>query len=104
EGELTKIRAKVVCESSLAYAARQIDLGKYIFLGKGEESTGGRERESILADASEAITGAIFMDSDFETTTDFLVRNFEREIVDAVAKGDLFTDYKTELQEKLQKV
>lgn len=104
EGELTKIRAKVVCESSLAFAAKKIDLGNYLYLGKGEESTGGRERESILADATEAIVGALYMDSDFETVNTLLLANFEADIVHAVAKGDLFIDYKTELQEKLQKV
>ena len=104
EGELTKIRAKVVCEPSLALVARSIGIGNYLFLGKGEEATGGRDRESILADASEAITGAIFLDSDFETVNRFLLANFESDIVHAVAKGDLFIDYKTELQEKLQKV
>lgn len=104
EGELTKIRAKVVCESSLAFAARKIDLGKYLLLGKGEEATGGRDRESILADASEALTGAIYMDSDFETVNKLLLENFETDIVYAVAKGALFIDYKTDLQENLQKI
>lgn len=103
EGELTKIRAKVVCESSLAYAAREIEIGNYLLLGKGEEATGGRDRESILADAMEAIVGAIYIDSDFDTTNKLLLRNFETDIVHAVAKGDLFIDYKTELQERLQK-
>ena len=103
EGELTKIRAKVVCESSLAKAARRINLGKYLLLGKGEESTGGRSRESILADASEAITGAIYMDSDFETVNVLMLERFEFEIVQAVGKGNLFMDYKTELQEIVQK-
>ncbi len=104
EGELTKIRAKVVSEPSLALAARRIDLGAFLFLGKGEESTGGRERDSILADASEAVTGAIFMDSNYETVREFLLKNFETTIVKAVAKGSLFVDYKTGLQEKLQKI
>ncbi len=104
EGELTKIRAKVVCEPSLAYAARNIGLGQHLFLGKGEEATGGRQRDSILADACEALTGAIFLDSNFETVNEFLLTNFESDIVHAVAKGDLFIDYKTELQEKIQKV
>lgn len=103
EGELTKIRAKVVCESSLAYAAKKIEIGKYLLLGKGEEATGGRVRESILADVAEAIVGAIYMDSDFETTNTILLTNFESDIVHAVAKGDLFIDYKTELQEMIQK-
>lgn len=104
EGELTKIRAKVVCEPSLAFAAKKIDLGKYLYLGKGEEATGGRERESILSDAAEALVGALYMDSDFNTVNTLLLENFEADIVAAVAKGDLFVDYKTELQERLQKV
>lgn len=103
EGELTKIRAKVVCESSLAMVARKINLGDYLLLGKGEEVTGGRNRDSILADASESITGAIFVDSDYYKVKEFLLKNFEIDIVKAVAKGNLFTDYKTELQERLQK-
>ncbi|MBU5314199.1 ribonuclease III [Tissierella carlieri] len=104
EGELTKIRAKVVCESSLAFAARKIDLGKYLLLGKGEEATGGRDRDSILADASEALVGAVYMDSDFQVVNKLLLENFEADIVYAVAKGALFIDYKTELQENLQKI
>ena len=104
EGELTKIRAKVVCESSLALVARKIKLGDCLLLGKGEESTGGRKRDSILADASEAITGAVFLDSDYDTVKQFLVSRFETDIVRAVAKGNLFIDYKTQLQEKLQKI
>lgn len=104
EGELTKIRAKVVCEHSLAWVARGLNLGKYLLLGKGEESTGGRDRESILGDASEAMVGAIFMDSNFNTVNYLLLSNFETDIVRAVVKGNLFIDYKTELQEKLQRV
>lgn len=104
EGELTKIRAKVVCESSLAFAARKIDFGRYLLLGKGEDATGGRDRDSILADAIEALVGAIYMDSDFETTNQLLLENFEADIVYAVAKGALFIDYKTDLQESLQKI
>ncbi len=103
EGELTKIRAKVVCESSLAKAAEKINLGRYLLLGKGEETTGGRGRESILADASEAITGAIYMDSDFETVNILMLKRFEAGIVQAVDRGNLFIDYKTELQEIMQK-
>lgn len=103
EGELTKIRATVVCESSLAFAGRKIELGKYLLLGKGEESTGGRERDSILADACEALTGAIYRDSDFEETNKILLDKFEEDIVYAVAKGNLFIDYKTDLQERFQR-
>lgn len=104
EGELTKIRAKVVCEPSLAFIARKLNLGEYLYLGKGEEATGGRNRESILADSSEAISGAIFLDSSYETVREYLLNNFETDIVTAVAKGNLFVDYKTNLQERLQKV
>lgn len=104
EGELTKIRAKVVCEQSLAFIARKLNLGEYLYLGKGEEATGGRNRESILADSSEAISGAIFLDSSYETVREYLLNNFETDIVTAVAKGNLFVDYKTDLQERLQKV
>lgn len=104
EGELTKIRATVVCESSLAFAARKVDLGKYLLLGKGEESTGGRERDSILADASEALSGALYIDSDFDTTNKVLLNKFQEDLVYAVAKGALFIDYKTELQERFQRI
>ena len=103
EGELTKIRAKVVCEKTLAHAAEKIDLGSFLYLGKGEENTGGRERNSILADAFEGLVGAIFLDSSYQLVTKLLIDNFEADIVHAVAKGDLFTDFKTELQEKLQR-
>lgn len=103
EGELTKKRATVVCESSLAFAARKINLGDYILLGKGEEATGGRDRESILADAFEALTGAIYIDGGLNSTRDFLLGMFEEEVIYALSKGNLFIDYKTELQEILQK-
>ncbi len=103
EGDLTKIRAMIVCESSLAYAARKIELGKYILLGKGENITGGRERDSILADTLEAITGAIYIDSDFDCTNKVLLKKFEGDVIHASLKGSLFVDYKTELQERLQK-
>lgn len=103
EGELTKIRAKVVCESSLAFAARKINLGEFLLLGKGEEVTGGRLRDSILADASEALMGAVYLDSDFEVVNNLMLQKFENDLVHAVAKGSLFIDYKTDLQENLQK-
>lgn len=103
EGELTKIRAKVVCESSLAFAAKKINLGEFLLLGKGEEATGGRLRESILANASEALMGAVYLDSDFERVNKLMLKKFENDLVHAVEKGDLFIDYKTNLQEILQK-
>lgn len=103
EGELTKRRAAVVCESSLAFAARKINLGEYLLLGKGEESTGGRKRDSILGDAFEALTGAIYVDGGLKETQEYLLGLFEQEVIYALSKGNLFIDYKTELQEVLQK-
>ena len=103
EGELTKKRAAIVCESSLAFAARKINLGEYLLLGKGEEATGGRNRESILADTFEALTGAIYIDGGLTSTREFLLGMFEQEVIYALSKGNLFIDYKTELQETLQK-
>jgi len=103
EGEMTKKRAAIVCESSLAFAARKINLGDYILLGKGEEATGGRNRDSILADAFEALAGAIFIDGGLNSTRNYLLGMFEEEVIYAISKGNLFIDYKTELQEVLQK-
>lgn len=103
EGELTKRRASVVCESSLTFAAQKINLGKYLLLGKGEEATGGRERESILADAFEALTGAIYIDGGLKAAKGFILGLFEQEVIYALSKESLFIDYKTELQEILQK-
>lgn len=103
EGQLTKIRASIVCESSLAFAARKIKLGDYLLLGKGEEITGGRNRESVLSDAFEALAAAIYLDGGYEAVKDVLINNFEQDIIHAIAKGELFIDYKTELQELMQR-
>lgn len=102
EGKLTKTRAQVVCESSLAKAARKLELGKYIFIGHGEETCGGRDKDSILADAMEAVIGAIFIDGGFEQAQRFVLHAFDDTIKDAVT-GKLFSDYKSELQELIQK-
>lgn len=101
EGELTKVRANVVCEPSLAEQARVINLGEYLLLGKGEDLTGGRQRESILADAFEALIGAIYIDGGIEAARKFILHYFLESIVLA-SKGSLFRDYKTHLQELLQ--
>lgn len=103
EGNLTKIRATVVCESALALIAKRIKLGDYLLLGKGEEATGGRNRTSILADALEALIGAIYLDSEFKTAQKFVIDILEKEIIEASNKGELFIDYKTKLQEILQR-
>lgn len=102
EGKLTKIRALIVCEKSLAETARKIDLGQYIRVDKGVEQSEGRNRDSILSDAMEAVIGAVYLDSDFETCDTF-VRGLMAETVDKAIKGNLFVDYKSEIQEYLQK-
>lgn len=102
EGDLSKIRASIVCEASLAKVAKAIGLGTYILLGKGEERTGGRQRVSILADLFEAITGAILVDGGFDEAEAFLRRTLIASVAHT-APEDLYTDYKTLLQEYIQK-
>ncbi len=101
EGELTKLRANIVCEESLSEVANNINLGQYMLLGKGEEATGGRERISILADAFEAVIAAIFLDGGIEESKKFIL-NYMSEIIAKSRKGKIFRDYKTYLQEILQ--
>ncbi|RQD70356.1 MAG: ribonuclease III [Tindallia sp. MSAO_Bac2] len=101
EGELTKVRATVVCEGALAQKARSLQLGEYILLGKGEESSGGRNRDSILADAMEALIAAIYIDGNYEDAKEFVLTYFE-DIIDLSARGNLMKDYKTQLQELIQ--
>ena len=98
EGQLTKMRASMVCEPSLAFCARDIDLGKYILLGKGEEATGGRNRESITSDVMEALIGAIFLDSGMDKAKAHIERFILSDLEDKV----LFYDSKSNLQEILQ--
>ena len=74
EGQLTRLRASMVCEPALAYCARDIDLGTYILLGKGEEATGGRNRDSITSDVMEAVIGAIFLDGGLDNAKKFINR------------------------------
>lgn len=101
EGQLSKLRALIVCENSLFKCAQKLDLGQHIRLGKGEEKTGGRTRPSILADAMEALIGAIYLDGGMEAVTTFVLQNLEETIEQALA-GKLYSDYKTALQEKVQ--
>lgn len=102
EGELTKIRSAIVCEKSLYERAKLIGLGKYLLLGKGEESTNGRERMSILADAFEALMGAVYLDGGIDAVFKTFTPVFEDQIKEAAA-GKSFKDYKTMLQEIVQK-
>ncbi len=101
EGTLSKIRAAVVNESCLTELARQIDLGKYLLLGKGEESSGGREKNSLLANAYEALAGAVYFDSDLETALNIYLPVLEKEIA-KYAETARFRDHKSELQEYTQ--
>lgn len=102
EGRLTKTRAKIVCEKSLVIVGENLEVGKYLNLGKGEERGGGRSKPSIIADAVEAIIGAIYLDGGYEKAYDFVKENFS-DIISKALKGDLFIDYKSKLQENLQK-
>ena len=98
EGEMTKKRASLVCEPALAFCAREIDLGSFLLLGKGEEATGGRHRDSIVSDAMEATIGAIFLDGGFEPAKAFVL-NY---ILNDIEHKQLFYDSKTILQELIQ--
>lgn len=101
EGELTKIRAALVCEKSLHRFALQIRLGDFLLLGKGETHTGGRERPSILADAFEAVIAAIYLDAGLEIARAHILRFIPKNIPEN--RSMLFGDYKTALQEVVQK-
>ena len=98
EGELTKTRASMVCEPALAYCAFEIHLGEYLLLGKGEDATGGRERNSVVSDAMEALIGAIYLDGGFANAKEF-IHNF---ILNDMEHKQLFYDSKTILQEMVQ--
>lgn len=100
EGQLTKLRAATVCEDACFDYAKEIELGTYMLLGKGEEKTGGRQRSSILADAFEAVIAAIYLDGGIDPAREFILRF----IIPAIEKQQVtFKDYKTVLQEVIQK-
>ncbi|MEE1113919.1 MAG: ribonuclease III [Eubacterium sp.] len=100
EGDLSRLRASLVCEPTLAFDAQAIELGKYLLLGRGEDAAGGRKRESIVSDALEAVIGAIFLDGGFEEAKAFILKY----IMNDVEKKRLFRDSKTRLQEILQAI
>lgn len=102
EGKLTKIRAGVVCESSLAEVARRLNVNQYLRIGKGEELSGGREKDSLIADACEAIIAAIYLDKGMEVVQEFIINNLSSKI-EITGKGKSYNDYKTRLQEHIQK-
>ncbi|MCR5344011.1 MAG: ribonuclease III [Butyrivibrio sp.] len=99
EGEMTKMRASMVCEPALAYCAAEIHLEKYLILGKGEEATGGRHRESIIADVMEAIIGAIYLDSGIDAAR----AHIEKFILNNPEEKQIFYDSKSVLQEIVQR-
>jgi ribonuclease III len=101
EGELSKIRASLVNETALAEQARKIGLGKFIFLGKGEEQCSGREKNSLLSDAFEAMLGALYLDAGFQAAFAIVQKLFQPELSRAVTE-DISRDYKTKLQEEVQ--
>ena len=98
EGQLTKLRASIVCEPTLAMCTETIGLGDYLFLGKGEDQTGGRTRKSILSDAMEAVIGAIYLDGGFANAKEFVLKF----IMTDIENKHLFYDSKTILQEVVQ--
>lgn len=98
EGNLTKERAKLVNKDVLAEAAKMFNLGQFLLLGKGEESSGGREKDSILSDVMEAFIGAMYLDGGFDTTKDFITNQFI-----PILNSKAFVDYKSKLQEYTQK-
>ena len=98
EGELTKLRASMVCEKALAFCAQDLELGSYLLLGKGEDATGGRFRESITSDALEALIGAIYLDGGFANAKEYI----DRFILNDIENKQLFFDSKTILQEIVQ--
>ena len=98
EGELTKLRASIVCEQTLAFCTRALSLGDYLLLGKGENLTGGRQRKSILSDALEAVMGAIYLDGGFANAKEFI----HRFVLNDIEHMQLFYDSKTILQEIVQ--
>ena len=101
EGELTKLRASLVCEKALCSFSREIGLGEFLHLGKGEEKGGGRERDSILADAFEAVLAAIYLDGGMEEARRFVLRFILSEFQHR--NDEVFKDYKTALQEIIQR-
>lgn len=103
EGDLTKLRSQVVCEDTLSLVAANLNLGKYLLLGKGEEASGGRERKSILADAVEAVIAAIYLDGGYKQAEKFVLDNLTKYIKLAV-KGKVVTDFKSFLQEYYQSI
>lgn len=102
EGDLSKMKARIVSEETLARVAKGIDLGSYLYLGKGEERTLGKEKPSLLSDAMEAVIAAIYLDKGFTPVREVVLKQFEK-CLKEVTLSNFSSDYKTELQEQCQK-
>lgn len=101
EGYLSKMRSIAVCERSFATVARRLDIGRYLLMGKGEDMSGGRDKDSTLADAFEAVIAAVYFDGGFDKAQEVILHNLEDIIEDAI-EGRLFSDYKSRLLEIAQ--
>lgn len=101
EGDLTRRRTQIVCEASFAYIAERLGVGLLLLLGKGEDSTGGRRKASLLSDCFEAICGAIYLDGGYEWLYEYFQKNIESFILAEADQKRIFIDYKTKLQECL---
>ncbi len=102
EGDLSKMRATLVCEQSLYEVAKKISLSELVFLGRGEDKTGGRQRPSVISDAFEAVLGAIYLDGGIESAREWLLPLMSDRIKQTLS-GKLYKDYKTTLQEFVQR-
>ncbi len=103
EGELSKLRAAIVNERQLADLAREYEIGEYLLLGRGEEQTMGREKPSLLADAYEAVLGAIYLDRGFRKAEKVISKHYSL-LLEESSPDSLYRDYKTELQERVQSI
>jgi len=101
EGEMTELRSSLVRGDALSRLAKAISLGDYLYLGKGEEASGGRHKPANLAGAMEAVIAAIFLDQGFNVTRDFILRLMDKELDKALSQG-IAPDYKSQLQELIQ--
>jgi ribonuclease-3 len=101
EGEMTRLRAAIVCEASLCRCGNAISVGDFLRLGRGEEQNGGRKRPSIVADTMEALIGAVYVDGGVDAVKAFVSDAFSP-VIEAAAAGRLMVDYKSKLQEMLQ--
>lgn len=102
EGELTRAKASVVCKPACAECAAKFHVGDYMLLGKGEEMSGGRNRTSILGNAFEAVIGAVYLDNNYEVASRFILGHMKK-FLDLIDRGEYDHDYKTDLQELVQK-